>query len=133
MHDLRAEAGRRPDGADRPHAARKIARFLAQLAPRALERTLVGLRRSGRDFPKGLARRMAVLANEDNRIGSRRRDDRHRSAVLDDVDAMLASVGKANVVDSDLEDAAFEALARGENARRFFHDRALAERRNGAS
>jgi hypothetical protein len=53
--------------------------------------------------------------------------------VFHDLEAMLAAVGKAQVIGPDVENAALEKPAGGKDPRHFFHGAALAERLRRAS
>ena len=68
---------------------------------------------------------MAILAHEHDLARRGCCDDSKRDAVLYEVEPMLGSVGIANVVGANVEDAAFEETPRGEELGHFFHWRGL--------
>jgi hypothetical protein len=76
---------------------------------------------------------VTILAHQNQLIARRRRNDRDGRAVFDDIDTMRAPVVVLDFIDANREHAAFENLARFDNARHSIHPRDLAERTGRAS
>lgn len=125
VHHLRTEARGCPDRTDRANATGCVAGLFAQLALRPVDRTLSGIRAACRYLPEKRASRMAILAHEHDLARRGCCDDSEGDAMLDDVEPLLGSVGIANAVGANVEDASFEETARGKELRNFFHPRGL--------
>lgn len=125
---LVAKAGGGVERAERPNPAGAISGLLAQFASGAGKWIFVRLGGPGRELPKRRLDGVPILPHQDDAAGFGDRQDRERTAVFDDVEAMRR--GGAVVpylIDADIEDATFENALRGECSGLVAHAPDLAE------
>jgi hypothetical protein len=130
IHHFFTKPRRYKKRAEQSHGGCSKTSLLREFPRRADERILAGVRRSGRNLPKCLFCRMAVLPHEDDLLRRRRRDDRKRTGVLDDVDAMNAFVFVADFVGTHGKDASAKAFLRRNDLRSRLHKTLLVRQRS---